>query len=147
MPKSVKVQTLDRMFSNLIRESYDYICQMPGCTHCGNHTLRYTGGAECSHYHSRRYNSGRWHPDNCVCLCHQAHADIDQGPQADHVSFMIRHLGEGRHEMLVERLRNPYRYRPQDRHEMTQHYRAQLNYIEKQRKEGRQGTLPVVPYD
>ena len=107
--KTIKNATIDTKFSKLIRERDDYICQMPECKFCENHSLR-SGGAECSHYRGRRYLAGRWHPDNCITLCHPAHAEIDQGPQALHVRLMIRVLGETRHDMLVERLQRTFKY-------------------------------------
>lgn len=145
--KTIKNATIDTVFSKLIRERDDYICQMPDCKYCENLPLR-SGGAECSHYRGRRYLAGRWHPDNCICLCHPAHVEIDQGPQAVHVRLMINLLGETRHDMLVERLqRNDFRYPQWERIEMHEHYKAQLKHLEKRRMKGDQGVLPVVAWD
>jgi len=145
--KTIKNSTIDQTFSKLIRERDGYICQMPNCKYCENLSLR-NGGLECSHYRSRRYLAGRWYPDNCCSFCHPAHAEIDQGPQAVHVRLMIELLGETGHDRLVERLqRNDFKYSQADRIEMHAHYKAQLAYLERQRREGKTGVLPVVPYD
>lgn len=144
--KTIKNATIDTNFSKLIRERDDYICQMPECKFCENYSLR-SGGAECSHYRGRRYLAGRWHPDNCITLCHPAHAEIDQGPQALHVRLMIHVLGEARHDMLVERLQRTFKYPQWERIEMHQHYTAQLRHLERLRSEGQTGVLPVVAWD
>jgi hypothetical protein len=144
--KTIKNRTIDTTFSKLIRERDDYICQVASCPHCGNHSLR-NGGAECSHYRGRRYLAGRWHPDNCITLCHFAHRDIDQGPQALHVKLMIEVLGETRHDALVERLQKTFRYPQHERIDMHNHYKAQLRYLERRRNEGEEGVLPVVSWD
>ena len=145
--KSIKNPTIDNTFSKLIRERDDYICQYPSCPHCQNVSLRHVGGLECSHYRSRRYLAGRWHPDNCISLCHQAHREIDQGPQALHVNLMIAVLGETRHDMLVERLQRSFKYPQWERIEMHEHYKAQLRHLKRQRAEGKMGVLPVVAWD
>lgn len=145
--KTIKNATIDTTFSKLIRERDDYRCQLPKCPHCKNLSLR-NGGAECSHYRGRRYLAGRWHGDNCLALCHPAHVGIDQGPQAIHVNLMIKILGTGRHDMLVERLqRNDFKYSQLERIEMHTHFKAQLAYLHKQRMNGKQGYLPIVEWD
>lgn len=145
--KTIKNATIDTTFSKLIRERDDYICQKPSCPYCENISLR-TGGAENSHYRSRRYLAGRWHPSNCVTLCHPAHAEIDQGPQALHVMLMIQLLGEDEHNTLVSRLqRNDFKYAQWERIEMHDHYKAQLQYLHKLRMKGHQGRLPVASWD
>jgi len=144
--KTIKNPTIDNNFSKLIRERDDYICQYEGCEYCQNLPLR-EGGAECSHYRGRRYLAGRWHPDNCLTLCHPKHVEIDQGPQALHVALMIRILGETRHDALVERLQRSFKYPQWERIEMHDHYRAQLAHLIKLRNKGHQGVLPVVAWD
>ena len=148
MPKkSIKNTTIDTTFSKLIRERDDYRCQAPSCPHCENISLR-TGGAECSHYRGRRYLAGRWHPSNCITLCHPAHAEIDQGPQAIHVNLMIILLGDEEHDELVKRLqRNDFKYPQWERIEMHDHYKAQLQHLHKLRMNGHQGVLPVAAWD
>ncbi len=154
--KSVKVATLDSTFSLAIREQYDYICaglplqnkdKHKGCKHCGNHSLR-EGGAECSHHYPRYHSAGRWHPDNCVCLCHEFHSELDQSPQIIQARFMRAVLGETRFDMLMERFHGTRKYMPYDRWEMNQHYRAQRRYIERLRtKEAAWGWQPMVSWD
>ena len=147
MKKTVKVATLDTIFSLAVREQYDYICAYPHCPECGNHSLRENGGIECSHYHKRRYRSGRWHPDNCLALCHPIHQKIDNSPQHVHADLMKKILGGTRFEILTYRLMGTFRYRPQDRWEMTAHYRAQEKKMTRQRLDGQQGTLILTPWD
>jgi len=149
--KTIKDLTMVRAFSKLIRERDNYICQYPSCKHCGNYDLRYVTDpferAECSHYRPCRYLAGRFHPDNCLTLCHKVHAEIDQGPQALHVRLMIQILGESAHDDLVARLQRNFKYPQWERIEMHEHYKAQLKYLERLRKEGHEGVLTVVSFD
>ncbi len=146
MRKSVKVQTLDTTFAKALKESYDYICQNNKCEYCGNMSLR-AGGAECSHHHPRRHRAGRWNPDNCVCLCHDFHSQLDLSPQRDQVTFMEAHLGEIKYEDLMVRLHGTVKYTPYNRWEMNVHYAAQWKYMKRLRLEGRVGTLPLAAWD
>ena len=144
--KTVKVATLDSTFSLAIREQFDYICANPKCEYCGNHSLR-EGGAECSHHWPRHHSAGRWHPHNCVCLCHEFHSSLDQSPQIIQARFMRGHLGEGAFDILMERFHGTRKYMPHDRWEMNQHYRSQRRYMERLRSQGEQGWLPMVAWD
>ena len=143
--KAVKVATLDTTFSLCIRESYDYICQFPNCPECGNHSLR-EGGLDCSHYKGRRHSAGRWHPANCLALCRPIHSHVDTHKH-DHVDLVRNHLGLEAFDDLATRLYGTKKYMPHDRWEMNIHYKAQLEYIKKQRMQGKQGTLPVCAWD
>jgi len=145
--KTIKVATLDSIFRKAIYEQYDYICAKPHCPYCENHSLREYGGIECSHYHKRRYRSGRWHPDNCLALCSLIHQEIDNSPQHAHADLMKELLGETRFEILTYRLMGTFRYRPHDRQEMGVHYRAQRKKFERQRKQGQHGVLILTPWD
>lgn len=146
--KTVKIKTLDQTFSRCIRESYDYRCAYPDCPYCRNHSFREnTGGLECAHYYNRYRASGRWHPDNCAALCHGAH-DFLEHNKALEVAFFKTLLGETRHEWLIERHQGIYRYKPWERYEMNQHYRAQRKAIERRRKEKNEvGFIDVVAWD
>jgi len=143
--KRIRESTIDTNFSKALRESYDYRCQYPGCPKCGNQDLR-SGGLECSHYYGRRYRGGRWHTDNCVALCHPIHAYIDTHP-SEQVDLMRRHLGDTRHEMLVERMQETFKYTRAEKWEINEHYKRELKRLEFMRANGEQGFIPLIAYD
>lgn len=57
------------------------------------------------------------------------------------------HLGEGAHEMLVERLHDNFHYTPYNRWEMYEHYKSEKKRIEDLRSNGETGYIRLVPYD
>ena len=139
----MKNSTIDRTFSLLVREAYEHTCQYPDCPDCGN----IPGGADdCSHYYGRRYLGGRWHPDNTVALCRQRHNYLDKH-HSQHVDFIRRHLGDTRHDMLVERLQTNWPYSTAEKKEIHAHYKAELDRIRGLRKQGVTGVIEIVAYD
>jgi len=143
MPKSLSTSKLDEYFSRALRASYDHVCQFPDCPECGN----VQGGADdCSHYYGRRYRGGRWFPDNCLALCRQIHGYVDKH-KAAHADLMRRHLGETRHDMLVERLQRNHHYTPYQRWEMGQHFRDELKRINERRLDGETGFISLTSFD
>lgn len=144
--KNVKLNTIDRTFSDALRESYDYVCQLPKCQFCHNVTLRNVGGAECCHGHGRRQLGGRWHPDNCLCLCHDAHGWLDTHP-IEKWDIWRRVLGDSRFDALKERMQQTFKYPQWERREINKHYREERKRIEGLRREGVQGIIELVSYD
>jgi predicted restriction endonuclease len=147
--KKIKNATIDATFSKLIREQYDYVCAKPDCPECHNVDLRNVGGLECSHYHPRQFLAGRWHPDNCLCLCREMHMVIDRTwPKNDHADLMAEILGETRWEALKIRLRGTFKYPQWERIEMHKHYRAQYENLKHRRdRDGTRGFIDVVAWD
>jgi hypothetical protein len=138
----MKRDALDAVFSDVIRESYDWIC-----VNCGLEFPERKGrNAQCSHFYKRKYNSTRWFPDNCVLLCGTCHAKYEDAPY-DHTQFMAKVLGETRLEMLARRWRGIFRYKPADKKAMRLHYAGELERIRAMRFEGVTGPVEVVAYD
>ena len=144
--QTVTKATLDRSFSLALRESYDYICAYPECPMCGNYSLRYGGGLDTAHYYRRYRLSGRWHPDNCAALCRKIHNYLDEHPP-ELVAFFKALLGDTRHEWLMERHHQTYRYPAGERYEMNQHYKAQIVKIDNLRMGGETGPIVLTPWD
>lgn len=145
--KTVKVATLDTAFRKCMHESYDYICAYPNCPDCGNHSFRYSDvSIECAHFHNRHSSAGRWHPNNIACLCHERHSYLELH-NAEEAEFFRQNLGDEQYQDLIVRMQGLYRYKPWERAEMAAHYRAQMKYIERLRREGFTGILPVVAWD
>jgi hypothetical protein len=61
--------------------------------------------------------------------------------------FFEKLLGEVRYEWLLERHQQIFRYSPQERWEMVQHYRAQEKKIDRLRMDGEEGVVVLTPWD
>ena len=152
MAKKVSLNAVDLSFRLAVRESYDYICQFPECPDCQNVQMRpetmcqVAGGLEVAHGHGRRKSGGRWHPDNCILLCHDRHRYLDLH-EAEKWDFWRRHLGDGAYEMLMERMRGQYRYRDYHRAEISKHYRDEERRVKQERLDGAEGVIEIVSYD
>ena len=145
--KSVRVGTLDTIFSKCIRERNDLVCEYDNCEYCGNHTFRnHPGGLHCSHFKGRRGRVTRWHPDNCFALCNKRHERMGDSPD-EHTAWVRSELGDTCYDALVLRAGGHRKYTPHDRWEMNQHYNAQLKKMQRQRMEGQQGYLILTPWD
>ena len=144
--KSVKVATLDTIFSKCIRESYNWICAYKDCEHCNNVSFRDSpGGLHTSHFKGRRKRSTRWFPDNCFALCNKRHENMGDTPH-DHSKWVLGELGLSRYDDLIIRSNEPKKYTPHDRWEMNRHYNAQYKYMLR-RRETERGYLPLVRWD
>lgn len=145
--KSVRVNTLDTIFSRCIREQYDWVCAFDGCRYCENHSFRdYPGGLHCSHFKGRRGRSTRWLPINCFAICQKRHEWMGDNPD-EHAAWVRRELGDTMFDELVLRGNGHRKYSGFDRWEMNQHYKAQYDYMYRKRMEGEQGYLPLVSWD
>lgn len=71
----VKRKKLDIVFSNLVRERANYICQAC-CTNKRNEKAT----LDCAHIMSRRSLSLRYHPNNAVALCRSCHMFYTEHP-------------------------------------------------------------------
>ena len=145
--KTATIRYLDKAFREAIYESYDFICAYFDCPYCRNYSMRQSREIECAHYYNRYRASGRWHPDNCAALCHGAHMFLEHN-KALEVQFFTKLLGEVRHDWLVERHQGIYRYKPWERGEMVQHYKAQEYSIRRRRVEkNEEGFIDLVARD
>lgn len=138
----IKRSPLDAVFSDLIREAYDWTCQATGLVFPD----RKGRDVHCSHFISRANLATRWYPDNAVCLSAGAHKRLGENPD-EHTAFMKRHLGEVRYEELQRRKRQIFRYRAADKKAMQKHYRDELERILELRRNGVVGPVEIVAYD
>ncbi len=145
MKQSVKVGTLDVIFSKCIRERSNWICEFDRCSWCGNYDLS-GGGLDCSHLYTRETRATRWFPDNCMALCRARHRYLGKHP-VEHRNFYLKQLGESRFDDLVLRGNGHRKYMPYDRWEMNRHYNAQYKKMTRQRAEGSQDWLILTPWD
>lgn len=138
----MKRDALDAVFSDVIRESYDWVCQFSGIYFPD----RKGRDVHCSHFYSRTFNSTRWFPDNAVCLSAKAHDYLGKHPD-EHTDFIRKILGPVRYEWLKERKRGIFRYRPADKTAMRKHYAQELERIQALRARGATGYIEVAAYD
>lgn len=145
--KSVRVNTLDTIFSKCVRERSDWICEYDNCEFCENHSFRnYPGGLHNSHFRGRRNRSTRWFPDNCFALCHKRHERMGDCPE-EHAAWVRKELGEDRFDALVLRANGHRKYTPHDRWEMNKHYASEFARMHSERMAGRMGYLILSSWD
>lgn len=138
----MKRDATDAIFSDLIREAYDWTC-----ANCDRPFPDRKGkDVQCSHIYKRKHHSTRWFPDGAICLCATCHAYYEDRPP-EHAEFARKILGDVRFEWLRQRFRGIYRYRPADKKAMREHYRAELERIRALRAEGVTGYVEVAAYD
>lgn len=154
----IKRTPLDAAFSDAVRWSYDWQCQFSewrdgngdteGFWHrCGMNWPECKGqDAHNSHFIGRKHSALRWFPDNCVLMCAHHHAVVTDDPGL-HTSFMRRHLGDARYEMLRIRKAEIRRYRARDKKEMLKHFKEELERLKYLRSEGEVGHIPLVSWD
>ena len=66
----------DKVFSDLIREAYDWTC-----CRCGKYYPEgFRQGLHCSHIHSRRHKATRWHVWGAVAHCFGCHRWFGENP-------------------------------------------------------------------
>ena len=102
----VKIEALDRLFSEFIRKR---AMLTGGCEYCGTekhdapkangNTLPAWKQLQTAHFHSRRKLSTRYDPDNASGLCPACHMHIDGNPY-EHVGFYQKRLGQEKFEQL-----------------------------------------------
>jgi hypothetical protein len=139
---ALKRDALDAVFSDVIREAYDWTCAYSGLYFPD----RKGRDVHASHFYSRTFNSTRWFPDNACCLSAASHDYLGKHPD-EHTDFFRRLLGPVRYERLKERKRGIYRYRPADKTAMRKHYAEELERIQGLRARGVTGYIEVVAYD
>lgn len=138
----MKRDALDAVFSDVIREAWDWTCAYSGLVF----PERKGRDVHCSHFISRAYNSTRWYPDNAVCLSAAAHDYLGKHPD-EHTDLIRKILGPVRYEWLKERKQKIFRYRPADKAAMRKHYASELERIRELRANGATGYVEVYPYD
>ena len=140
----MKLSPADIAFSQCVRASADYICQM-----CGIQkppvNRRGGSGMECSHRYSRRHRTIRWAKDNADCLCSGCHRKFGESP-IDAMKWLLEHAGELELELLVEKRNQIFKVPKSEEKEIAAHYREQLKIIEAKRLDGVTGVIDFVSY-
>ena len=143
----VKTFAYDDAFSRAIRESYNWTCVNCERVCVKGQAEGRSLGMQCAHVSGRKSMNTRCYPDNAVCLCPSCHAKFTDAP-TEWGLFVMKHLGEGRYQMLRERNNDMrLKYSKKDKTEIAAHYRAEYKRLRKLRDQGATGHLALVSYD
>jgi len=138
----IKRTPLDAVFSDLVRERADWTCEV-----CQKHFPDRKGaGLHASHYFGRRGLSTRFHGDNVFSHCYGCHQKLGSNPH-EFTAWVKSRLGDTRYDELVLRAHRPQKYSKAERKEMQEHFKAQLAYIRRRRREGEVGIIEFVEFD
>ena len=138
----IKRTPLDKVFSDLVRERADWRCQV-----CGKEFPDRKGsGLHASHYWGRRGASTRHYGGNVFAHCFGCHQKLGSKPH-EFRSWVCRELGPNNYDELTLRANTPRKYTKADKKEMLVHFKAQLEYIKRRRREGETGYIEFCEYD
>lgn len=139
---SVKRLPADIAFSKAIREAYDYTC----CS-CEKNYRHDPGYIHCAHIHTRKHRNTRWNAHyGAVALCAKCHRRYTDFP-LEWASFLKGYLGDSNYDEAKRLAWETRKYTKAEQKEIAAHYRAQTTYLERLRREGKTGTLPLVSWD
>jgi len=139
---SVKRLPADIAFSKAIREAYDYTC----CS-CDINYRHDPGYVHCAHIHTRKHRSTRWNATyGAIALCAKCHRRFTDYP-VEWGDFLKRYMGDSNYDEAKRLAWSTRKYSKAEQKEIAAHYRAMTTYLEKLRREGKTGTLPLVSYD
>jgi hypothetical protein len=139
---SVKRFPSDIAFSKAIRESYDYTC-----CHCEISYRHDPAYMHCAHIHTRKHRSTRWDARHgAVALCAKCHRRFTDYP-VEWGEFLRGFLGDDGYDEAKKLAWSVKKYTKAEQKEIAVHYRAQTTYMERLRREGHTGVLPLVSFD
>jgi hypothetical protein len=132
----------DALFSQLIREAYDWTC----CW-CGKYYPEgQRQGLHCSHLFSRRNKATRWHVWGAVAHCYGCHSRWGSNP-LDGFSWATDFLGESRLEAVRSLAHSDGKAWVKAKEEIYAHNKKELERVLKLRKNGVRGVIELVPFD
>jgi len=130
--KFLKRDAADIVFSNFIRERDHFTCQR-----C--HKLYVEGsrqGLHCSHFFSRRHQSVRFYSGNATAHCFSCHQYLGGNP-VEFTEWINAHIGDDALAELRKRKETICKRTKQEKKEIAKHWKAQLAYLQRCRKEGK----------
>jgi len=111
---SIRRDKLDAIFSALIRERANQLCESTG--RCGSEVQ-----LECAHIVGRRNKAVRWHPLNAFSLCHSEHRRFTENP-LEFAAFVRSKLGDAGLCALNQMARWPAHWTPRQLEGLYKHY-------------------------
>lgn len=137
----MKRDALDAVFSDCIRAAAN-CCEAHGePMYQGN--IECSGGLECAHIHSRRYQIVRHDPLNALSLCSAHHRWYTDHP-VFFTEFLRRYLGQEHLDILREKLQSRHKWLKGMKAEARAHYRREYKRIIFLRDEGVTGKIDIV---
>ena len=120
----IKVNKLDKVFSDLIRTRDNWTCQV-----CGKYfpegERRYL---HCSHFHGRRKQSVRYEPMNAAAHCFSCHKYLGENP-LEFADWILGHLGPAGVALLTVMANKPVKRSKKDKEELYLDLKAQLERL------------------
>jgi hypothetical protein len=138
----IKVTPADAAFSKCVKIAVGYRCQRCGVIYGEGHR-----GLHCSHYIGRGNWSVRFEPANAWAHCYGCHSHIGSRP-AEFRDWVIERIGDGRHELLIERSRDTSigRQARKEQKDIAAHYRRELLVMKGRRDKGEMGEFSFEGY-
>jgi len=139
----MKRDKYDKLFSDLIREAYDWTC-----CRCGKYYPEGGSrqGLHCSHIFSRRNKSTRWHVSGAVAHCFACHQWWGSNPIL--ASKWIREfMGRDRIDGIERLARLDGKAYNKAKDEIYAHNKKELERVKKLRKEGVRGVVELIPWE
>lgn len=86
----IKRDKFDAVFSQLVRESFNWTCQYDGCERYFPEGERM--GLDTAHFFGRRKRATRYHPENAIAFCRGHHSVMDANPR-QFTRYMVGQIG------------------------------------------------------
>lgn len=137
----IKITPADKWFSSCVRIRTNWTCEYAG-TYFPDPTKRM--GLHCSHYKGRGNWSVRFDPVNAFSHSYGSHSKFESNPDEFRL-WVISQIGEGSHELLLERANDIYlgrEYRKANKLKegrttvLAAHYRREFERMEEMRNDG-----------
>lgn len=132
----------DKLFSDLIREAYDWTCCKCGKYYPEGHRQ----GLHCSHIYSRRHKATRWHVWGAVAHCFGCHQWYGANPR-ESATWVGDYLGGRKIGMVDGLARSDGKFWNKAKEEIYAHNKKELERVRKLRRQGKRGRIELVPYD
>lgn len=137
----IKRNKYDILFSNLVRERADYVCER-----CGAEKRECPAGLDCAHYIGRGCHATRFHARNAFALCSGCHSYFDS--RASHFyRWTVSHLGNGVERALFDLSEQGKGMPKRVLESMHEHNKSELSKIKACRDAGKTGRIEWTPFD
>ncbi len=131
----VKRDPIDIVFSYLVRERANWICEC-----CGVDYSQDKQNLHCSHYQKRSKKGTRYHPDNCLAHCVSCHMKLESAPGDMDKEYIRCHSLEKKDHIVL--LSNQYcKLLDHQIKEIFDHYKTEEKRLKQIRSEGHDGYL------
>ena len=136
----IKRSKFDILFSKVVRTRDEW-----KCTRCKRDFSDNTGGLHCSHIYGRRHHNTRWMLLNAVSHCFSCHQWFGENPIIAG-DWVEDYLGTKAVNTLTRIHHMVKKWRPAEKEEMYQHFKAELSRMIQQRHNGITGILNPQEY-